>query len=535
MAATNNANPTLLALAASLLLSNTLILQAASLSVSAGGAGDIKPEADGTNGSESASAQARTHLRQGPLVAFGDVELKEGDTAEAVVSIFGTARIHGQVRDAAVAIWGNVEVDGQVNDAAVAVLGSVKAGQRATIRRDAVAVLGDVTAERGATIRGNAIAVGGTVHAADGATIADHVQSIPFPPGLTKWFRQCVLMLRPLAPRVGWAWFIAGLFFLLYLAIAALFPRPIQACVNELSQRPATTFLMGLLVKLLVPVLILVLAATGVGLIVVPFIFAVTIPAAIVGKVALLEALGFGLVRRFRATGIQNSLLALLLGAILLSLLYMIPFLGLIVFAVTGLWGLGVAITAAFGSLWRELPKRPPPALVPSVPGYDAPPSDPATASQAGGVPLTATAPAVALSPPPKAGAPPVMPEALCYRKASFWERMGAGFLDLALVGVLGAAAAHFALLVALAYFAGMWAWRGTTVGGIVLGLQVVRLDGQPLSFAVCLVRSLAAMFSAAVLFLGFFWIAWDHEQQGWHDKIAGTVVVKLPRVTPLI
>jgi len=28
-------------------------------------------------------------------------------------------------------------------------------------------------------------------------------------------------------------------------------------------------------------------------------------------------------------------------------------------------------------------------------------------------------------------------------------------------------------------------------------------------------------------LFLGFFWIIWDKKKQGWHDKIAGTLVVK--------
>ena len=76
--------------------------------------------------------------------------------------------------------------------------------------------------------------------------------------------------------------------------------------------------------------------------------------------------------------------------------------------------------------------------------------------------------------------------------------------------------------LVALAYFAGMWA-KGTTIGGIVLGLKVVRVDGQPVTFVVALVRALAAAFSAVVLFLGFLWIAWDI---GWHDRIAGTVLV---------
>ena len=80
-----------------------------------------------------------------------------------------------------------------------------------------------------------------------------------------------------------------------------------------------------------------------------------------------------------------------------------------------------------------------------------------------------------------------------------------------------------------------MWAWKGSTIGGIVLGLKVVRMDGQPITFAVALVRALAAAFSILVLFLGFLWIAWDAERQGWHDKIAGTVVLKLPRGTPLV
>jgi hypothetical protein len=61
---------------------------------------------------------------------------------------------------------------------------------------------------------------------------------------------------------------------------------------------------------------------------------------------------------------------------------------------------------------------------------------------------------------------------------------------------------------------------------GVVLKLKVVRLDGQPITFPVALVRGLAAAFSVVVMFLGFLWIAWDKEKQGWHDKLAGTVVI---------
>jgi uncharacterized RDD family membrane protein YckC len=129
------------------------------------------------------------------------------------------------------------------------------------------------------------------------------------------------------------------------------------------------------------------------------------------------------------------------------------------------------------------------------------------------------------------------LPDAWAFPKASFWERMGAAFLDVVLVSILGSfvGGPPLGFLVALAYFSGMWAWKATTIGGIVLGLKVARLDGQPLTFVIALVRGLAAGFSVVVLFLGFLWIIWDKDKQGWHDRIAGTVVVKLPRGTPLV
>ena len=123
----------------------------------------------------------------------------------------------------------------------------------------------------------------------------------------------------------------------------------------------------------------------------------------------------------------------------------------------------------------------------------------------------------------------------MTYPKASFWERLAAAFLDVILVSILSAVLHPIAPIVVLAYFSGLWAWKATTIGGIVVGLKVVRTDGKPLTFPVTLIRSLAAAFSVVVLFLGFLWIIWDSEKQGWHDKIAGTVVLKLTRGTPLI
>jgi uncharacterized RDD family membrane protein YckC len=510
-----------------------------------------------------------------PIVMFGqDVELKAGNSAEVVVVFGGTAKIHGKVRQAVVTIGGSSEVDGEVGDAVVAVMGNVHLKPGAKINKDAVAVMGTLTVDPGVKISGNAVSVGGKLHVADGAKVhGDKVNvGLPIPfinvDGLGKWLKYCVFELRPLAPRVGWVWIVAGVFFLLYLFVASVFPRPVQACVDNLTQRPATTFLMGLLTKLLVPVVVLILAITGIGLIVVPFLLAALFFGAVVGKVAVLEWLGLKLGRPL-GSGFQKPLVAFLIGTILLTLLYLIPILGLLAYIIFSTWGLGCAVTATFSRTRREMPEKPiaPPPVygIPSFLATAAPvptasaPGIPPGIVPTGSVSGATESPGVPGNPPPAtpqaqtgAGAPPaapaVFPPVLSCPRAGFWERMGAAFLDMVVLCFI-AGMAHTPLLfllsfpgtppiffiVALAYFAGMWAWRGTTIGGIVLRLQVVRQDGGPLTFLVALVRGLAAALSAFVLFLGFFWIGWDRDKQGWHDKIAGTIVVRLPRSTPLV
>jgi uncharacterized RDD family membrane protein YckC len=277
---------------------------------------------------------------------------------------------------------------------------------------------------------------------------------------------------------------------------------------------------------------------------VVPFLLAAVFLGAIVGKVAVIESLGLKLGRQFGVGAFQKPLAAFLLGSLLITLLYLVWVVGLLTLMILSVWGLGVAVTAAFGGLRRELPaKRVPPAAVSEacVAATEATLESPCSSSAA-----TDTGPQAQAVPPTTAAPPsPAVPDVLAYPKASFWERMAAAFLDVVLASIL-TGFAHKSplgflagpllwLLILLAYFAAMWTWKGTTVGGIVLGLRVARLDGQPLTFVVALVRALAAAFSVVILFLGFLWIAWDADRQGWHDRIAGTVVLRLPRGTPLV
>lgn len=123
--------------------------------------------------------------------------------------------------------------------------------------------------------------------------------------------------------------------------------------------------------------------------------------------------------------------------------------------------------------------------------------------------------------------------------RAAFRDRLGAFVLDVVLVGIIIAMfdaldAGDVFLPLLLAYHIGFWTWKQTTVGGIICQLRLTRVDGAPLRFPDALVRGLAAIFSLAALFIGALWILRDPERQAWHDKIAGTYVVKVPPNWPL-
>ena len=79
-------------------------------------------------------------------------------------------------------------------------------------------------------------------------------------------------------------------------------------------------------------------------------------------------------------------------------------------------------------------------------------------------------------------------------------------------------------LLVSIAYNVGFWMLSGQTPGKRVLGLRVMRRDGTRLRAGNALLRYVGYWISA-IFFLGFLWILFDNKRQGFHDKIAGTIV----------
>lgn len=129
-------------------------------------------------------------------------------------------------------------------------------------------------------------------------------------------------------------------------------------------------------------------------------------------------------------------------------------------------------------------------------------------------------------------------------RPAGFWIRTAAHVVDVVLVAVLasflgGPAVRQAAdgsityeangpsLLLTALYFVASWTVLGYTAGMRLFGLRVVVAGGAKPSLATALVRFVTMIPSFVVLAIGVIWVAFDANKQGWHDKAAGTYVLR--------
>jgi uncharacterized RDD family membrane protein YckC len=68
----------------------------------------------------------------------------------------------------------------------------------------------------------------------------------------------------------------------------------------------------------------------------------------------------------------------------------------------------------------------------------------------------------------------------------------------------------------------------GQTLGCKVMRIMIIKTDGSPVSAGDGLLRFLGALACGAVMDLGYLWILINDQNQGWHDLIAGTYVIKI-------
>jgi uncharacterized RDD family membrane protein YckC len=388
---------------------------------------------------------------------------------------------------------------------------------------------------------------------------------------MVPWLTRGLLFGRLIVPDLSWVWLTAGVFFLINLLFNLVLDAPVGACATTLRSTPLSAFLVGLLVLVLAGPVCFLLAVSVIGIAVIPFLLCALLIAAIIGRVGFARWIGMSVLRESDPSSRAHTLGSFVLGSACMCAAYMVPVLGIVVWALAGVFGLGAAALAFFSAYRRENPKRQKPsaaAAQPEVPPAPAAPVVP-PAPSALAVPVELATPVEPAAPvesavadhppyiePPHATEPPRATERwpesgrdgrslLGFPHATFFERLAAFALDFVLIAIL-AQVVRFdrlfgdwspdgnLLLVALVYHIGFWTWKQTTIGGIVCQLRITRTDGTPMRFAEAFVRGLSGIFSLVLVGIGFLWILRDPERQAWHDRIAGTFVVNVPRNWPV-
>lgn len=452
-----------------------------------------------------------------PQIRFGSsLELRAGDRAEDIVVILGSATINGTV-------------EGDV----VVVLGSLELGSTSVIEGDAVVVGGSIEILAGAVAEGDLVIVGGALDAPLDFSPGGELAVVGVGAGPTDafapafaWLTKGLLWGRPLVPELLWTWILVAVFALLYLATNSIFERPVRDVASALASKPLTCFLVGGLAVLLIGPVSLLLVSSVVGLPVVPLLWLAAFLIFILGKVGVTRWIGGRVLPEEFPGDRAQAARSVAIGFAVVCVAYMVPVLGFAAWTVLGVLALGAATTTVATSLRRENPKATVPARAPVV----------AAAQAGGGDTAVVTTPEAEGDDEPEGesgqGEKPTLEPSVAVdlSMASFLSRVGAVVLDFTPFVIIGQAldiGALLTLLMFLVYNTAMWAWRGTTVGGMICRVRVIRTDGRALAPQDGVVRGVASVVSVAFLGLGWIWAAWDEKRQSWHDRAAGTYVVR--------
>jgi hypothetical protein len=268
---------------------------------------------------------------------MGDVTVGEGETAEEVSTVWGDVTVKGNVENDVKSAFGNVSVEGPVGgnvDAGAGdvyiyapVGGNVDVGHGDVYLKDGAQVNGDVHYHNG-RLHGRPDVIAGSQVAGGTSDLEDSSVGGIF------------------SNAIGWMVMTLGLIAVAVLLTVAA-PRPLRASARSLETVPGRSLILGLGSVPAAVVISVLLALTGVGILLLVLLWPVYLALVLFGVFVAAYFLGSKVVLvtgRYRA----GDALAAAIGAFLVSAAYLIPIFGGLVFVVLALLGAGAAVLALF-------------------------------------------------------------------------------------------------------------------------------------------------------------------------------------------
>ncbi|MCR4431095.1 MAG: polymer-forming cytoskeletal protein [Tepidanaerobacteraceae bacterium] len=240
----------------------------------------------------------------------------------------------------AVSIMGNVTVDGKVMGDVVAIMGDV------TVNGE---VMGDVTAVGGRVIRSDSARIYGKVtQVGVGEGLGDIIKNI------TKYgfhrgpgYYRGMTVFNMGIPYVARLMHLLGLMALGSLAII-LFPNSIKNLADEVDREAAKRLLIGCLAILLMPLVIILMVVTIIGIPLIPLALLLVAAAGFCGYLGISIFLGRKLNEHLHLR--PGVFTEYIMGALLLWLVQIVPFAGPISSLLVLMLALGIAADTRFGT-----------------------------------------------------------------------------------------------------------------------------------------------------------------------------------------
>ncbi len=294
--------------------------------------------------------QRHRHPGSNDRVANGSLVIGEGETVRNATAFGGSLVVNGTVTGDAAALGGSVTVNGHVSGGATAIGGSVHLGPNAVVENDVVAIGGDVTKDEGAEIGGgSSSAIAGIRFDKLMASLRDLPRGSNDGEGASprRWSHGSSFSFPSFL-----IWF--AFFFAVGLMLMVFAPNRMHQIETDLKSEPLKCGLAGLVGFIALIPLLIMLAITVVGLLVVPVVLFLACLGVAMGMSAVANEIGMKL-PFFR--GRKTQALVLAVGTGVLLLVAQVPYLGSLAIMVLMVLAFGAAIRTRFGQAPKGIPQ----------------------------------------------------------------------------------------------------------------------------------------------------------------------------------